>query len=171
MLRPEDIFCGVPFIQLSHMDNISREFEVMLHNKDLLSSELPFEISQRISTIYHIMLRESYSRNHSLKKGDELIHRIIRDMDEACDKDWNLSEMSVQYFISVPQLIRRFKAETGMTPYAYLLLLRLQKAEMYLKYTSLSVCEISLKTGFPNPSNFIQQFRSRYGITPQKYRG
>ena len=91
-------------------------------------------------------------------------------MEVACHLDWNLPLLSQKYYLSVPQLIRRFRAETGMTPYAYLMCIRLQTAEMYLRHTPMTVEEISRKTGFSSTSNFILQFRKIYGSTPQKYR-
>jgi AraC family transcriptional regulator len=57
-----------------------------------------------------------------------------------------------------------------MTPYAYLLKIRLKTAAMHLQYTGMSVDEISHKTGFVNTSNFILQFRKCYGMTPLQYR-
>ena len=39
-----------------------------------------------------------------------------------------------------------------------------------LRYTLMTVDEISRKTGFSTTSNFIMQFQKLYGITPQKYR-
>ena len=92
-------------------------------------------------------------------------------MEEDCGRVWNLAETAGRHFISVPQLIRRFKAETGQTPYAYLMALRLQTAEMYLKYTGRTVEEIGWQTGFAGTSNFILQFKKRYGVTPAQYRG
>jgi len=78
--------------------------------------------------------------------------------------------MAEKYYISVPQLIRRFKMQTNMTPHAYLMTIRLHKAEMYLMYTNMKVEEISEKTGFANTNNFIFQFRKKKGVSPGEFR-
>ena len=113
---------------------------------------------------------ESSQQTIEQTKNDPLVRDIIHEMESACYLDWNLPLLSQKYYISVPQLIRRFRTETGMTPYAYLMHIRLQTAEMYLRYTLLTVDEISRKTGFSTTSNFIMQFRKLYGTTPNKYR-
>jgi len=163
----EDSFC----LPLLHMENIRQELEKLICCNLLTAAEFRLECSRTFSNVYHILLQDHLQQNHSSRSGDELVLGICRDMANACAEDWNLTQLSEQYFISVPQLIRRFKAETGMTPYAYLLNLRLHTAKLYLTHTGLSVDEISRKTGFSSTSNFIQQFRKCWGTTPQKYRG
>lgn len=170
-LQLDQIFRDQVWLPISHMENVCREFEFMLSEKKKSPQEFQISASQKISFIYHLMLQESHLISTGKTKGDEMVQNIIRRMELDCRQDFNLSQLSAQYYISVPQLIRRFKSETGMTPYAYLMNVRLQAAETYLKYTKMSVDEISHKTGFSNTSNFIMQFRKYYGQTPQKYRG
>ena len=171
MLNLKEIFHEHPWISISHMEHIRREFELMLCEKNLNDEELSIEHSRQTSSIYHLLLQESYSlESTGTYKNDELVQSIIAEMEADCQKDWKLSQLSEQYFISVPQLIRRFKSETNMTPYAYLLNIRLKTAAMYLRYTGMSIDEISHKTGFANTSNFILQFRKWCGMTPHKYR-
>ena len=167
----EEIFHDQPWLSLSHIEYIRREFELMLCEKSLNDQELQIELSRQTSSIYHLLLQESFLQHSTERcKRDELVHNIIHEMEADCQKEWNLNQLSEQYYISVPQLIRRFKSETKMTPYTYLLNIRLKTAAMYLRYTGMSVEEISHKTGFANTSNFILQFRKYYGITPLKYR-
>lgn len=171
LLNLEEIFHSRSLISLYRMEHFCRELERMLCEKTLNDEELSIELSKQTSSIYHLLLQESYlQHNINAHKGDELVHSIIREMESYCQKDWKLQQLSEQYYLSVPQLIRRFKAETNMTPYAYLLNIRLKTAAMYLQYTGMSVDEISHKTGFANTSNFILQFRNYYGVTPHKYR-
>ncbi len=171
LLNLKEIFHERPWISISHMEHIRREFELMLCEKNLNDEELSIQHSRQTSSIYHLLLQESYLLESTGKhKNDELVQSIIAEMEADCQKDWKLAQLSEQYFISVPQLIRRFKSKTNMTPYAYLLNIRLKTAAMYLRYTGMSIDEISHKTGFANTSNFILQFRKSYGITPHKYR-
>ena len=162
----QDSFC----ITLSDIEEIAREIESLLRSKNKNPREFQIEFSRRFSYIYHLLLQESSKQTIEQPKNDSLVWDIIHEMEAACHLDWNLPLLSQKYFISVPQLIRRFRAETGMTPHAYLMHIRLQTAEMYLKYTNMSIEEISRKTGFSGTSNFIMQFRKLYGTTPNKYR-
>ena len=132
----------------------------MLRSKKSDSLEFQIESSRSIGTIYHVLLQESFHRKSSDNKKDSLVHQMIQDMESRYDHDWNLLELSNQYFLSVPQLIRRFKAQTGMPPHTYLMTLRLQAAEMHLKYTNLSVDEIAKKVVFPVPAILSSNFEN-----------
>jgi AraC-like DNA-binding protein len=63
-----------------------------------------------------------------------------------------------------------FVSITGISPLVYLINLRLQKAEIFLMETDMSVTDICFQTGFSNVSYFIRLFSKHYGITPKKYR-
>lgn len=169
-LQLKSIFRDNSYISLSNIEEISREIENLLHSKNKNPREFQIEFSRRFSCIYHQLLLESSQQTIEQNKSDSLVRDIIHQMESACYLDWNLPLLSQKYYISVPHLIRRFRAETGMTPYAYLMHIRLQTAEMYLRYTLMTVDEISRKTGFSTTSNFIMQFQKIYGTTPQKYR-
>lgn len=44
------------------------------------------------------------------------------------------------------------------------------EAERLLHFTDLSIKEISLRLGYPNPSHFIAVFGAKKGITPSRHR-
>lgn len=157
-------------LHIPRMEKITRELEKLLQNRNINGASFSIESSKAVGNIYHIILQASWSQKDSDYKQDALVDTIIHDMDAACDLEWKLSDLSEQHFISVPQLIRRFKNATGMSPHAYLMAIRLQRVSEYLLYSSLSVDEISKKTGFFSTSNMITQFRKYYGMTPGKYR-
>lgn len=66
--------------------------------------------------------------------------------------------------------IRTFRAETGLTPYQYLLRLRIEEAKDRLTRSSDSVSQISGELGFSSPSQFYRSFQKLAGTTPQAYR-
>lgn len=169
-LQFEKIFQKKQWIHLPNMDSITREMEKLLHNKDKKSLNYQLHSSCSFSYIYHLLLQAAYLQPAEHTPCDLLIQNIIHEMETNFARDWNLSQCSQKYYVSVPQLIRRFRAETGMTPYAYLIHVRLQASEMLLRYTSMTVEEISRKTGFPSTSQYIMQFQKRYGTTPLKFR-
>ncbi len=170
LLHFNQIFGEKTFLYISHMEKITQEFEKLLQNRRTHRRAFTIESSHAASNIYHAILQESWTQDESDYKADPLVDAIIQDMDVSCDLKWNLPDLSKQHFISVPQLIHRFKKATGMSPHAYLMAIRLQRASEYLQYTNLSVDEISKKTGFLSTSNMITQFRRHYGMTPGKYR-
>jgi AraC-like DNA-binding protein len=68
------------------------------------------------------------------------------------------------------RFIRNFKAQTGKTPYEYLLDLKIEKAKKMLKLNDCSITEISMLCGFSSHSHFTSTFKKKIGISPTKYR-
>ena len=68
--------------------------------------------------------------------------------------------------MSVPQLVRNFKAVFHTTPHQYLTSIRLKHAAGLLKNNSLTLQEIVWACGFENVSSFCRLFKSAYGISP-----
>lgn len=72
--------------------------------------------------------------------------------------------MSNEYFRKI------FKKQTGLTPSEYRNKLRLDKSKEYLKYSDISIREISEKLGYSTVSHFIKQFNAKFGLSPLQFR-
>jgi len=65
---------------------------------------------------------------------------------------------------------RLFRAASGLSPYEYLLGVRLEKAKEMLLETQAPVSEVAYRTGFGSDANFIAFFRRETGLSPLKFR-
>lgn len=72
--------------------------------------------------------------------------------------------------LSYVQFVRRFKAETGMTPSEYISVLRLQKAKSLLAETSLPIRQIAYACGFENEYYFSNFFKKHISMSPTAFR-
>jgi len=86
------------------------------------------------------------------------------------NKNIMLEELSKHACLSVNHLLRTFKQAFGISPHQFLIQLRLQRARILLKTTHYSINEIVCMVGFECPSSFIRLFKTKYIVTPQKYR-
>lgn len=66
--------------------------------------------------------------------------------------------------------MRWFKQMTGSSFVAYLNEHRLAEAARMLRSSDAKVLAIAQDVGFESLSNFNNQFRIRYGVTPREYR-
>lgn len=82
----------------------------------------------------------------------------------------SLNELAKISLISKYYYIQIFKYFVGVTPYRYLLNVRINESKALLKYSDLSVREVALKTGFSDEKNYIVKFKKATGTTPLKYR-
>jgi len=72
--------------------------------------------------------------------------------------------------LSVRQLERLFKSETGTSPTLFALRLRLAHARQRLLHSQDAVADIALQSGFVNRSHFARSFRVAFGETPSALR-
>lgn len=63
-----------------------------------------------------------------------------------------------------------FKQSTGLTPHQYVIARRLNRAQVLLATTDLTILEICFRVGFKSQSHFTRLFRKLTGITPRAYR-
>jgi AraC-like DNA-binding protein len=81
-----------------------------------------------------------------------------------------IQSMLSEFRYSYAHLCRLFHAEYGISPLKYVHALRIDRARLLLRDTTLSVSEIAAKIGFRDLSYFCQLFRKMTGYTPLHYR-
>ncbi len=86
------------------------------------------------------------------------------------DKEFSLDEIAAKANYSPYHFIRVFKAETGKTPFQYLLEIKIAKAKELLNKSSKPITEICYDCGFNNRSHFSVIFKRKTGNTPSSYR-
>jgi len=82
----------------------------------------------------------------------------------------DLNVISTAACLSVPQLVRQFKAVFNTTPHQYLIRIRLQHAAELLRRTNKPVSEIAWACGFENVSAFCRAFKTTYKVKPGSLR-
>jgi AraC-like DNA-binding protein len=65
---------------------------------------------------------------------------------------------------------REFRRAFGVSPHAYLLTRRLERAAALLRNTDRSVTEICFDVGLQSVGSFITSFKRAFGATPSAYR-
>ena len=81
-----------------------------------------------------------------------------------------LEDIALYTGLSPSYISSLFKKEIGKTIQHYVCKERIEFAKKLLKYSNLSLSEISTYLGFCTQSHFTQKFRQALGITPLQYR-
>ncbi len=81
-----------------------------------------------------------------------------------------LADIARHAGLSVRQLHRRFKAETGATPLRWLLWARVERTRELLETTDLPIEQIAHVTGFGSAASLRAHFRDRIDSSPSAYR-
>ncbi len=91
-------------------------------------------------------------------------------LDNIGQPSLRISAIAEYFNMSERSLGRKLNAIVGCSPKSYLMSLRLNRAEMLLKSSKLSVKEIVASTGFSDSAHFSRAFKNRHGLTPSNYR-
>ena len=86
---------------------------------------------------------------------------------EALDVD----DMARAAGLSRAHFSREFRRTFGVSPHAYLLTRRLERAASLLRVTDHSVADICLSVGLTSVGSFTSSFTRTYGMSPTVYRG
>lgn len=90
---------------------------------------------------------------------------------EHLDENPSLAELAAAAAFSPYHFHRIFAAIVGETPAEHIRRLRLEKAANTLLYKpDAPVTRVALDCGFATPSAFSRDFKSRFGVSPQRYR-
>jgi transcriptional regulator GlxA family with amidase domain len=114
------------------------------------------------------ILRNNAAAKHIAERTelDDVLAWIV----EHAHSVLTLGDIASYAAVSVRTLNRRFQAETGQTPMAWVNGVRVRHAQQLLETTSHGVERIGREAGFASAANFREQFRRLTGVAPQSYR-
>lgn len=89
---------------------------------------------------------------------------------ENLQRKITVSDLAGVACLSVSRFHQMFRDVTGVTPHQFLLQTRLEQAAQLLSATTLSISEVSFRTGFSSQSALTNALRKHKGITPARLR-
>ncbi len=85
------------------------------------------------------------------------------------DEDLSLAEIGAAVGLPRHHLIRAFRVETGLTPHAFLVDVRVRRARDRLRRGEAPVA-VAAATGFSDQAHLTRAFKARLGVTPGAFR-
>jgi AraC family transcriptional regulator len=108
--------------------------------------------------------------HRSFRLTHKQLQRINEFVEENLDTDIRLNGMSNACNLSTEYFVRLFKTTMGISPYQYVLSMRVQRAQGLLTESQHSLAEIALECGFSHQEHMTRIFRRFTGTTPGRYR-
>lgn len=103
--------------------------------------------------------------------GDERrISAVLHFIEENADSAIDLAGLASMAAMSKYHFLRVFRRTTGLTPYKFLLGVRMRRAAIRLATSNAPVSEIAFDAGFGDLSTFNNRFRDLFGATPGRFR-
>lgn len=98
------------------------------------------------------------------------LHRVLAHLHARLDQPIDLAQAARVAGCSVSHFAHLFKAAMGVSPMRYLRERRMVRARELVETTSLSMGEIALRVGIPEPAQFSQAFRAHWKTPPSQLR-
>ncbi|WP_245308203.1 AraC family transcriptional regulator [Halalkalibacter urbisdiaboli] len=143
----------------------------------LMKIESDSEFSKLDLSIYLykflVKLRKYGKMNNqpSLSHLYDKVRHIVEWLETSYGEDITLDDMASHLNVSSQYLNRLFQNTFKVSPYTFLIQLRIRKAkEILLQKPELPLKSVAILTGFNDVSYFVATFKKKEGITPKKYR-
>ncbi|WP_416966743.1 GlxA family transcriptional regulator [Streptomyces sp. 4F14] len=102
--------------------------------------------------------------------GEDGVREVLVWAEENLDREISVEQLSLRACMSPRTFARRFRTETGTTPYRWLLSQRVLSAQRLLENTDDTMEVIAARTGFANAAALRYQFLRSLNTTPNAYR-
>lgn len=166
---PENIypFKGDIKYNIMHLKNYMDNDE----EDDLLLHEHLFRCLIDFSSVYQkeVLMKVEKLKFSSVSTRKEVYRRLAIARDYILsnyNKAITLAEIAEAACLSVNHLLRTFKDAFNQTPFQFLTMIRLERAQFMLRTSSSTVRNISMEVGFGCSSAFIRAYKRTYSTTP-----
>ena len=116
-----------------------------------------------------IGIRERCIRSNELQNHAAAVKQISTLLETKYDQKLTLDQLAETAGISISQLKRIFKEQTGYSVITYLTRIRIGEAKRLIQESNYTFTQIAEKTGFDNIYYFSRRFKEITGITPSEY--
>lgn len=161
----------LPFFTEVRVDHPWASESVLALHKALAQETDPLECESRFTwTLAQLIKRYADIRVDEQKMGRErkAVQQARRYIDECFAQGIHLAQLAEHVSLSPYYLLRVFRAEVGMPPYAYLESVRIRQAQRLIE-AGKSLAEVAIEVGFSSQSHLTQRFKRIIGVTPGQY--
>ncbi len=112
-------------------------------------------------------LYEGYPKLLSAETSpDDLIAKVIHYINKHLAEPLSVPLLCADFFISKPQLHRKFKKSTGLTVWEYIVTKRLHRAKELLS-DGIVPADACAQSGFNDYSSFYRSYKAHFGVCPK----
>lgn len=150
------------------IDNFIQKLSTSIKSDD---TYYPLEVSGDIYS-FLMKLKKYLLKNSPLSsKYETIVHPIVKYLEEHYAEDIRNEDLASMICYSTQYMTRLFKEVFHISPYQYLLDIRIRKAkELLANQPSLSIQDVCYQTGFDDASYFTSVFKKSEHMTPSAFR-
>lgn len=140
------------------------------YSKKMINSHITLNAQATIIT--HWLIRSVIGENLDLRaiSSNYRVARVQHYLEGRYSENITIAKLAKILNMSESSFNRLFKKELGITPFEYLIELRIEKSKILLRRKENSVTDVALRCGFSSSSHFSTAFAKITGTTPTDYR-
>lgn len=142
----------------------NKAFELTRQNGNGYKKIIAGIVMQLVAYVVSNEMEMPINREEQLSR--EIVYYIKKHLSEEID----FKKLASEHHLSYNRFRSIFKNRTGMSLQQWVIHERLEKAKQLIINTSLSLKEISEKTGFDSPFYFSKMFKNKIGYAPGQIR-
>ena len=154
-----------PVISCNHLANQVG----MLHRLCVTPDNETLAIEEKLPALFKQMFSISSGPEFPASMCDTGLEKVHQRLADAPGQTPGLAALASLANMDRYELVRQFSRKFGITPHAFLIQRRVQKARQLLRQ-SLSAAEVAQCCGFSDQSHLTRTFRRYLGYTPGQYR-
>jgi AraC-like DNA-binding protein len=161
----------LPFFKAVRVDHAWARASILAAHKALVEGTSVLEGEACfIWTLAQLIQRYAELRvsEQRLGKEQKAIQQARRYIDDCFDQGISLRQLADHVALSPYYLLRAFRAEVGMPPYAYLESVRIRHAQRLIE-AGTPLVEVAATVGFSSQSHLTNRFKQFIGVTPGQY--
>lgn len=156
-------------IKVSNTHTVRHYLSLILNG---LSLEMPVSEPLTSSYIHRILAELLTDSNRTVRdqSGTSVVEDALSLIHANYARKLSIRELASFVHTSPYHFSRLFRAQTGYSPYEYIINVRMDQAMRLLRNTNKTISEISHLVGFQSESNFVSTFKRTMNITPGRFR-
>ncbi|NLM76027.1 MAG: response regulator [Clostridiaceae bacterium] len=172
----QDSFCILNFSKINDIVTNVIEYYFCSDNGDLISelNGLRIKIDNAWDIGYVCKSIEEFCVNNLSDQINQNSRNIAFKVRDYIEKHYAskilLDDIAFKFGISKQHLMKTFKMQFGVSPYAYFMELKIRKAKLLLIEDRMKVSEIVEALAFTDESHFSKMFKKYTGMTPREFK-
>lgn len=159
-----------PNRHLSHLDPEKYDNPPTFSQYIADSNKMPLQSIIETQGILYQLISRFFSQAQIKSGKDIRISKCLQFIHENTDKDISIKQLADLSYITEDHLIRIFKKELNCTPLKYINLKKIEKSQLLLLTTDMTIRNIAFELSIDNISYFNRIFKQHTGKTPGQYR-
>ncbi len=123
-----------------------------------------------VAVVIETVSQRRLSSVRTSARDEKRIREVVRHIETHADQSLDLGALAGLAGMSRFHFLRVFRRVVGLTPYQFLLNMRMRRAALKLATTRQSIAGIAYDSGFGDLSTFNNRFRANFGIHPRGFR-